>query len=126
MKAITIHQPFPTLIALGEKQFETRGWSTKYRGQIEIHAAKKVDKGICLQEDSFGWFETGRCAWEMTDVKPINPVPVKGQQGLWNWNYGKCINCKEVKSYLSLAILYSSTNGIDSLSKTSEAAEMIR
>ncbi|WP_409175497.1 hypothetical protein [Brevibacillus fortis] len=32
MKAITIHQPFATLIALGEKRFETRGWATRYRG----------------------------------------------------------------------------------------------
>ncbi|CAI8971216.1 hypothetical protein EMIT07CA2_60041 [Brevibacillus sp. IT-7CA2] len=42
-------------------------------------------KRVCLQEDSFGWFETGRYAWEMTDVKPIDPVPAKGQQWLWNW-----------------------------------------
>ncbi|EJL29974.1 ASCH domain-containing protein [Brevibacillus sp. BC25] len=145
MKAITIHQPWATLIALGEKRFETRSWSTRYRGPIAIHAAKKVDKDICLeepfrsvlakhgytvdnlptgavvaianltecwrslgegylsgvpilqngikgqtkqispQEDSFGWFESGRYAWEMTDVKQIDPVPAKGQQGLWNW-----------------------------------------
>ncbi|GIO08952.1 hypothetical protein J31TS6_49800 [Brevibacillus reuszeri] len=50
MKAITIHQPWATLIALGEKKFETRSWSTKYRGPIAIHAAKKVDKVICLEE----------------------------------------------------------------------------
>ncbi len=25
----------------------------------------------------------------MTDVKQIDPVPAKGQQGLWNWHYGK-------------------------------------
>ncbi len=28
MKAITIHQPWATLIALGEKRFETRSWGT--------------------------------------------------------------------------------------------------
>jgi hypothetical protein len=50
MKAITIHQPWATLIALGEKRFETRSWSTKYRDSIAIHAAKKVDKEICLLE----------------------------------------------------------------------------
>ncbi|WP_309145170.1 ASCH domain-containing protein, partial [Brevibacillus sp. HB2.2] len=41
MKAITIHQSWATLIALGEKRFETRGWSTNHRGPIAIHAAKK-------------------------------------------------------------------------------------
>jgi hypothetical protein len=43
MKAITIHQPWATLIALGEKQFETRSWATKYRGELAIHAGKKID-----------------------------------------------------------------------------------
>lgn len=44
MKAITIKQPWATLIALGVKQFETRSWQTKYRGPIAIHAGKSVDK----------------------------------------------------------------------------------
>lgn len=41
MKAITIHQPWASLIAIGAKRFETRGWKTNYRGPIAIHAAKK-------------------------------------------------------------------------------------
>lgn len=46
MKAITIWQPWASLIALGAKQiyvkrFETRSWATSYRGPIAIHAAKK-------------------------------------------------------------------------------------
>lgn len=44
MKAITIKQPWATLIALKEKQFETRSWQTKHRGPIAIHAGKSVDK----------------------------------------------------------------------------------
>ncbi len=47
MKAITIKQPWATLIALGEKQFETRSWQTKHRGQIAIHAGKSIDKEAC-------------------------------------------------------------------------------
>lgn len=43
MKAITIKQPWATLIALGEKKFETRSWQTKYRGQLAIHAGKTID-----------------------------------------------------------------------------------
>jgi hypothetical protein len=42
MKAITIWQPWASLIALGLKINETRGWATKYRGEIAIHAAKKI------------------------------------------------------------------------------------
>jgi len=41
MKAITIWQPWASLIACGAKKFETRSWATKYRGPIAIHAAKK-------------------------------------------------------------------------------------
>ena len=42
MKAITIYQPFATLIAIGAKTFETRRWRTLHRGKIAIHAAKKM------------------------------------------------------------------------------------
>jgi len=40
MKAITILQPWASLIVCGVKQIETRSWVTKYRGQIAIHAGK--------------------------------------------------------------------------------------
>lgn len=50
MKAITIIQPFATLVALEEKRLETRSWSTKHRGPLAIHAGKKIDKKICQQE----------------------------------------------------------------------------
>ncbi|TCL40003.1 ASCH domain-containing protein [Anaerospora hongkongensis] len=38
MKAITILQPWASLIARKVKGIETRSWSTKYRGPIAIHA----------------------------------------------------------------------------------------
>lgn len=43
MKAITIHQPWASLIAMGLKRFETRGWRTCYRGPLAIHASKNTD-----------------------------------------------------------------------------------
>lgn len=43
MKAISLHQPWASLIALGIKNTETRHWSTRYRGEIAIHAAKAWD-----------------------------------------------------------------------------------
>ena len=51
MKAISIWQPWATLIALGEKRIETRGWETRYRGPLAIHAAKRWDRelaDLCL------------------------------------------------------------------------------
>ena len=44
MKAITIKQPFASLIAAGLKEYEFRTWKTKYRGEILIHAGKAVKK----------------------------------------------------------------------------------
>lgn len=41
MKAISLWQPWATLIATGAKQIETRSWATSYRGPIAIHAAKR-------------------------------------------------------------------------------------
>ncbi len=39
MKALTLWQPWATLIAVGVKVIETRGWGTPYRGPLAIHAA---------------------------------------------------------------------------------------
>lgn len=40
MKALTISQPFASLIASGEKWVENRIWGTEYRGPLAIHAGK--------------------------------------------------------------------------------------
>lgn len=43
MKAITIKQPFASLITAGLKEYEFRTWKTAYRGELLIHAGKSVD-----------------------------------------------------------------------------------
>lgn len=40
MKALTLTQPWASLVATGAKRIETRSWTTSYRGVIAIHAAK--------------------------------------------------------------------------------------
>lgn len=40
MKALTLTQPWATLVAKGEKKIETRSWNTNYRGPLAVHAAK--------------------------------------------------------------------------------------
>lgn len=40
MKALTMTQPWATLVAMGAKQYETRGWRPVYRGPLAIHASK--------------------------------------------------------------------------------------
>lgn len=40
MKALTLHQPWASLVAVGAKTIETRSWPTKHRGPLAIHAGK--------------------------------------------------------------------------------------
>lgn len=58
MKALTLTQPWATLVAIGAKRFETRSWSTPYRGPLAIHAGKNLGavggeaglRALCAQE----------------------------------------------------------------------------
>ena len=45
MKAITLYEPWASLAALMEKEYETRSWSIRYRGTMAIHAGKREPKG---------------------------------------------------------------------------------
>jgi hypothetical protein len=51
--ALSLTQPWATLVAIGAKQRETRCWPTRYRGWIAIHAAKGFPgwaKRLCTTE----------------------------------------------------------------------------
>lgn len=50
MKAITLIQPWASLIVLGHKTIETRSWHTNYKGEILIHAGLKK---IIVDESSY-------------------------------------------------------------------------
>lgn len=43
VKAITLYQPYASLIIGGFKRFETRDWGTPYTGPLVIHAGKTLD-----------------------------------------------------------------------------------
>lgn len=166
MKALTIWQPWASLLACGAKKYETRGRAISYRGPIAIHAAltpfkriikmmfplhewryapdytakrKFVDlvskfidvESLCYgaiiataelvgchkihhspnfhresgfdvyihslgdsekyeyvfaNELLFGDWTAGRYALEFANMTMLpEPIPVKGRQGLWNW-----------------------------------------
>lgn len=49
VKAITLWQPYATLIAIGAKRFETRKWNPTCYGPLAIHAsARKVPQCIAF------------------------------------------------------------------------------
>lgn len=43
IKALSLIQPWASLIMDGRKTIETRSWQTKYRGILVIHASAKID-----------------------------------------------------------------------------------
>jgi len=68
MKAITLLQPWASLLVCEAKQYETRSWATSYRGPIAIHSAKKpVEK---ILDDLFPRTE-GVTAAEMNFVEAV-------------------------------------------------------
>ena len=42
MKALSLTQPWATLVVIGAKRIETRFWHTSYVGPLLIHAAKAI------------------------------------------------------------------------------------
>jgi activating signal cointegrator 1 len=58
MRAISLWQPWASLIMTGAKTFETRGWETKYRGPLVIHASKgglaKWEELDMIESQAFG------------------------------------------------------------------------
>ncbi len=60
MKALSLTQPWATLVALGEKKIETRGWFTNYRGPFAIASSKSFPKDcrdLCFDEPFRSIFE---------------------------------------------------------------------
>lgn len=53
-RAITLHQPWASLVALGIKTIETRSWPTKYRGRLLIHAATRPIRDTPVERGRIG------------------------------------------------------------------------
>ena len=59
MKALTIWQPWASLLVSGQKKYETRSWATAYRGPIAIHAAmrpvRRTIDALAADKEGSGW-----------------------------------------------------------------------
>jgi hypothetical protein len=73
MKALTLHQPWATLIMLGVKRCETRGWATSHRGPLAIHAAKAIPD---YARDLFDDDEEFRAACERHGIEELDALPL--------------------------------------------------
>lgn len=63
MKALTLHQPWASLVAIGVKTIETRSWPTSYRGPLAIHAAARSPKPVRVGDYLVRGF--GRTGWAL-------------------------------------------------------------
>jgi hypothetical protein len=53
MKALSLLQPWASLVVMGAKKIESRSWSTPYRGEILIHASRGKAGGLVAGEPVF-------------------------------------------------------------------------
>lgn len=53
MKVLSLLQPWASLVVMGHKKIETRRWSTKYRGELLIHASMGKAGGLLAKEPPF-------------------------------------------------------------------------
>lgn len=108
MRALSVWQPWASLIAGGEKTIEIRSWECTYRGPLLICSSKKPDEfdlplGMALaivdlvdcrrfrEEDEgpsmivheFLPEALEQFAWVLSNVRQIKQVPVRGKQGLF-------------------------------------------
>ena len=88
MKALTLTEPWATLMRLGEKNIETRSWKTNFRGLIAIHAAKTMPAyakeflrnneviAAFFRQETQPWFRPGviLCVRELIDCIPTTQV----------------------------------------------------
>jgi hypothetical protein len=101
MKALSLTEPWASLVMLREKQYETRSWRTHYRGPIAIHSAKGFPQWARVLLTASPFFEAlmpllrndgsrdplERWAWNfgcvlatarLVDCVPTKYVPVRG------------------------------------------------
>jgi hypothetical protein len=107
VKALSMKEPWATLLLHGKKTIETRVWRTNYRGKILLCASKNprspiagkafaiaelVDCRPMIWEDEAGAccprYE-GAYAWVLADITPLKEMfEVKGQLGLFEVEIG--------------------------------------
>ena len=120
-KALSVRQPWATLIVCGVKGIEIRSWSTAYRGRLFIHASKTID------QEAMGRFQlesppTGsligtveligvepftRSTWE--ELSDLHLANTPFAEGFYAWQLANAvplaepINCRGERSLFAVA-----------------------
>jgi len=104
MKALTVRQPWASLIADGRKTIEVRSWPTKYRGPLLITASARsnpdnlptgcticlVDLIDCRHPETNADAAAAQCdlgeedwCWLLANPRPVPNLPIKGKLSIW-------------------------------------------
>jgi hypothetical protein len=109
MKALTVRQPWASLITAGLKDVENRTWRTNFRGTLLVHAGRvdrlpmlefghlltaaplvgavvgTVEVVDCVRDSESPWAIPGQWHWTLDDPQPLaEPVLCRGWLGLWD------------------------------------------
>jgi len=108
VQAITLDQPWASLVMAGINDVEYRTWRTNYRGRLAVHAGSGIDRegmnehGRLLADYPHGailgtvelvdsvrdsaspWAIADNWHWLLADPWPLEtPIAAKGKLGLW-------------------------------------------
>lgn len=104
MKALSVRQPWASMIASGRKTIEVRSWSTRYRGPLLICATQRprladlpTGAALCVVElidcrpmtkdDERGAavpHQPGYFAWLLRHIRSVGAFRVVGRLGLFD------------------------------------------
>lgn len=110
MKALTVRQPWASLIVAGIKDVENRPRRLRYRGRLAIHAGLGVNKDAlrkyrhlydeplpagaiigsvevvdCVENSKSKWALDGYFHWVLANPRELKrPRPMRGHLGLWD------------------------------------------
>lgn len=117
MKALSVRQPWASLIAEGRKTVELRSRRTSYRGPVLICASRHGQgdgpKGMALavvdlvdcrpvrptdREAACCLPKPREYAWVLSGAHPIVPFPVKGMLGLFRAPEVECLKTESLSA----------------------------
>ena len=106
IKALSVRQPYASMIENGDKTIETRTWRTAYRGPLLICACAApcpeepdLPTGVALcivdlleirkmtsldERAAFVPFDENLYAWEIVNARPVERIFVRGMPGLFD------------------------------------------
>ena len=115
MKALSVRQPWASLIADGKKTIELRRWKTAYRGPLLICASANKQgrgpKGVAVATVNLVDIrpattadESAACctpgndefAWIFENAHPVTPFPVKGKLSVFSVAFPKTENLASI------------------------------